>query len=460
MKSGQLQTRSGAAVAAAMALCLLPVDTRADINPWIKSTLYDPAKWDSAGPETSTPWLHPGTWVPNQDWGWLSGNLEAPNMTGSWGGLRDRLELRGVSFGAAYLGQFASNPVGGDTEGGSSWIGDWNVGTFVDVGRLFETDRRTYFHASVDLHTGNIGLSPKFVGNRFPVQLSSSSSPGPQFKLVHLAVGAQLFDNTTEIVAGRLLASDDFASLPQACASLNQDICGSPFAGITGISFPSYPNAAWGARLKYQPGQAWYAQGGAYLVYPDLFDPHSHGVQFGAPDGSGILAMGEVGFNVGRRAGGAGLPGTYKFGGYYDTERLTDLATGAGQRVTWGVYAMGEQMLFRESGSESNGLWAWLALSYAPPDVNAVEFMAAGGLTYVGPIPGRPNDSLSFVAATGVFSDRLAGQGAETILELNYRAQLRPALFVEPDIQYVINPDGKSTVDDALVIGFAIGATF
>ena len=117
-------------------------------------------------------------------------------------------------------------------------------------------------------------------------------------------------------------------------------------------------------------------------------------------------------------------------------------------------------MLYREDDSHSNRLWAWLALSYAPPDVNKIEFMAAGGLTYVGSIPGRPDDSLSFIAATGVFSDRLAGQNTETILELNYRAQIRPSIHIETDVQYVINPDGKSAVDDALVIGLATGATF
>ena len=211
------------------------------------------------------------------------------------------------------------------------------------AGRLLGIDQRTYFNASVGLYTGTTGLSPKFVGNQFPVQLSSSSSPGLQFKLFHLVYGDQLFDNKAEIVAGRLLASDDFANLPQACASLNQDICGNPIAGVSGISFPNYPNAAWGARFKVQPGQAWYAQAGAYLVYLGLFDPHSNGVQFGAPDGSGILAMGEVVFNVGQRAGSGVLAGTYKFGGYLDTERLTNLTTGADQRGTWDVYAMGEQ---------------------------------------------------------------------------------------------------------------------
>jgi porin len=432
----------------------------ADINPWIQSNLYNPSKWDTAGPETDTPWLHPGTWTPGQDWGWFSGNAQAPNILGSWGGVRDELEMKGVSFSMAYSGQLAANPVGGETPDGASWIGDWSLATFVDFQRWFGSPHRTYFTASFDLGTGNIGLTPDYVGNYFPVQLSSSGDPHPQTRLVHAAFGAQLFGDSTEFVAGRIITGDDFATVQRACTSLNQSVCGNPIAGASTVSFPTYPNAAWGARGKVKPGDSWYAQAGAYLVYPDLFDPDLHGVEFDAPDGSGVLAIGEGGFNVGKRAGASGLPGTYKAGAYVDTETLTNIQTGADQRETWGAYMMGEQMVYGEDDSYSNGLWVWLALSYAPPDVNDVTFMAAGGLSYVGPFAARPNDTLSFVAAAGVFSTYLPGQSVETVLELNYRAQILPAVYIQPDVQYVINPDGKSSIDDALVVGFSVGATF
>lgn len=436
-----------------------PTSANADINPWIQSNNYNPAKWDTAGPKTDTPWLHPGTWTPGQDWGWFSGDAQASNISGSWGGVRDELELKGISFGIAYSGQFAANPVGGQTPGGASWIGDWNFATFVDFGRLGGPDG-TYFTASFDLATGNIGLTPDYVDNYFPVQLSSSSDPHPQTRLVHAAFGAQLFDNNAELVGGRLITGDDFASVERACTSLNQSICGNPIAGASTINFPTYPNGVWGVRFKVKPDERWYAMAGAYLVYPDLGDPDLHGVEFGAPDGSGILAIGEAGFNVGRRAGQSGLPGTYKAGSYYDTEVLTNLQTGADQRNTWGIYAMGEQMLYGENSDYSNGLWAWASLSYAPPEQNDITFMAAGGLSYIGPFPDRPNDTISFIAAVGVFSDYLSGQNTETVIELNYRAQILPAVYVKPDVQFIINPDGKSSIDDALVVGFAVGATF
>jgi hypothetical protein len=59
-----------------------------------------------------------------------------------------------------------------------------------------------------------------------------------------------------------------------------------------------------------------------------------------------------------------------------------------------------------------------------------------------------------------LFSDDLPGQDGETLLELNYRVQIAPWAFVQPDLQYIIDPGGRSDIDDALVLGFAVGVAF
>jgi carbohydrate-selective porin OprB len=43
---------------------------------------------------------------------------------------------------------------------------------------------------------------------------------------------------------------------------------------------------------------------------------------------------------------------------------------------------------------------------------------------------------------------------------LNHQIQITPAIYVRPDLQYVIKPNGFSDIDDALVIGFEAGITF
>ena len=444
----------------------------ADINPWIAANVYNPEKWDTAGPETGTPWLHPPTWTPNQGWGMLEGEQaicsgrwhDFSAFTGSWGGLRDELVLRGVSFYAAYFGQLASNPVGG-MKPGATWKGDLSLGVFLDLHRLVKW-KGGFFTTSFDYKNPGATLSENYVGNQFPVQLDSFDDDGAT-RLVHLAFGQQLFDNKAELVAGRLITGEDFASVRLACTSLNQAVCGNPINAAQNISFPTFPSAVWGARFKVKPGRGWYAQTGSYLVYEDFRNPDFHGVKFSAPSGSGALTLGEFGYIVGHYRGMPGLPGKYKIGGYYDSERLEDLKTGQDAYGTWGIYALAEQMLFTRNDKYSEGLSAFASLSYAPPDRNQIDFMAVGGLSYQGLIPGRPADGLALVGAYGHFSndlrsrERASGesvQDSEIMLELNYRFSIAPWLYVQPDIQGIIRPRGYSDIDNAFVIGFAIGA--
>ena len=293
----------------------------AGINPWIAADSYDPKKWDSAGPQTATPWLHPPTWTPGQNRGVLSGRLsDATAVTGGWGGTRDQLVEKGVSIVGGYLGQPAANPVGGGKEDESSWLNNVSLGVYFDLKRLMDW-KGGYFLTDVAWKSGGDGLTANAVGNQFPVQLS---------------LGQEFLDNTTEIAAGRIITGEDFATLRLACTSLNQAICANPIAANQSISFPTYPYGVWGGRLKYKPGNNWYAQTGAYAVYSDFRDSDDHGVRFSLPDNAGVLALGEYGYITGNYRGEPGLPGRYKIGGYYDNEQLSDLKTEETERGTWG----------------------------------------------------------------------------------------------------------------------------
>lgn len=115
------------------------------------------------------------------------------------------------------------------------------------------------------------------------------------------------------------------------------------------------------------------------------------------------------------------------------------------------------------------GLSGFLSLSYAPPERNKIDRMAVAGLSYRGLVPGRESDVAAFNVAYGHFSremakrDRALGnptKDLELVLELNYRIAIAPWLFVQPDIQGIIHPGGSSDIDDAVVIGFAVGTVF
>jgi porin len=384
-------------------------------------------------------------------------------MTGNWGGLRDRLlKEYGVSFLAAYSGQPAANLRGG-LDRGASYKGDLSLSLFADMNRLMGW-KGGYFLASYTYKNSGKSLSSDYIGNQFPVQLDNGDEGGVS-RLVHLALGQVFWDNAVEIVAGRIITGEDFASLPMAATSVNQAICANPIAGNQSISFPTYPSAVWGARIKAKPHSNWYAQVGSYRVFEDFRSVDTSGFDFTTPDGSGLLTLGEFGYVTGTLARQSGLPGVYKGGGYYDGERVKELSTGRDARGTWGIYALAQQMVYSENKDHTLGLTVWSALCYAPPDRNTISFMAAGGLSYQGLIPGRPWDRASFIGAYGGFSGdpngtTLHDRTFEGLLEVNYRYQPAVWLFIQPDIQYVMNPDGRTDINDALVISLAFGLTF
>ena len=53
------------------------------------------------------------------------------------------------------------------------------------------------------------------------------------------------------------------------------------------------------------------------------------------------------------------------------------------------------------------------------------------------------------------------GQDYETVIELTYRFDFRKsAFFIQPDLQYIIQPGGTRHLDNALVLGAQVGINF
>jgi porin len=428
----------------------------ASINPWVASTVYDPARWDSSGPYAATSWLHPPPHVPGEGWG-LLGNAhtlfatgdwhEITSITGGWGGARDDLMRRGLALSVGYVGALSSNPVGDAGDGRTKWTNDLGAGVFADLERLAGWNR-TYFTASYNYFTSSYSPFPEV---------------GEESRLVHLAIGHELFENEAEIALGRLVAGEEFASLPLACTSVNEKICSNPIVAAQTVTFPTYPTATWGAQFKLRPGDDWTATIGSYLVFPGIGDPHGNGVAFAASKGSGALTVAEVAYAAG---GDDAPPGQYRLGGYYDGEQVRDAETLAPVHGTGGAYLMAQQMLFSEPEDPFVGLSSWLALSWAPENRNPVTFMAAGGLLYQGIIPSRSWDGLAFVTAWRQWgTDARDGQrrrdepvrNGELLLELNYRVSLASWLWITPDLQGIIQPEGRDDRADSLIVGLQVG---
>jgi len=245
--------------------------------------------------------------------------------------------------------------------------------------------------------------------------------------------------------------------------------------------------AQWGLRVFFKASDVTHIRAAAYLSDPEVGDPLNKGLDFSFDPGKGVLGIGELALNPRLDIGGKDLPGHYRFGAYYDSAEFAYLADPTRQESgQYGWYATIQQQVTRENdtGEEleihplfgrsivrsrqtrgvpktSQGLTVWFSAVISPKEtISPMPLQLNGGLLYRGLFAHRPRDNAGIWILYGCFSEDLPDQGSETVLQLTYAFQATPWLYVTPNLQYVIHPDGRSEIANALVAGFEIGVTF
>ncbi len=135
------------------------------------------------------------------------------------------------------------------------------------------------------------------------------------------------------------------------------------------------------------------------------------------------------------------------------------------QDGTYGLYGLAEHRVYREPGQVGDldqGLILFLQAGYADPHANRFSRYFGGGLVYRGLFPGRDQDETGFgfaIARTGAdykSAQRTAGlpvHNEEVALELTHSLVVTQSFILQPDIQYIINPDADPSIRNAFVIG-------
>ena len=413
--------------------------------------------------------------------------LAQRTATGTWGGARDALELRGVSIELAWAADFAGNVSGGERRG-SGYAGFAVAGLGVDLEKLVGLHGTALTVSG--LWASGRDVSEEDIGNLFAVQ--EAFAPGDVY-LGQLALSQALLDDTVTVQAGRLFAGDVFATSPL----WNYYVSGGINANLNSISsnifFPVTQATTWGARVFYQPTKEWGFIVGGYNTDPAVAAPSRHGVDFSLDMSKGALTIAQVTYSHNQSRDLTGLPGSVTLGGYYGRGRFPQLDDPTRtDRGNYGLYLYFDQMLFRGEWLEfpgpehlradasyavrgkhpyihqhaapkdrAHGLTVWGAVFAAPREViNQEMVQVAGGLLYHGMFPGRDHDVTAVGVISGIFSDRLPRQGAETVIEVNHRFQLTRWFYVTPDFQYVIHPNGFASVGNAAVFAGELAIAF
>jgi len=415
-------------------------------------------------------------------------------LFGDWGGQRTWLSERGVDFEFFYLGAVPWNLSGGIKEG-AEYQGGLLMTLDLNSEKLVGYEGGQFHAGSLWLHSGD-DFSQNYVGDLNMVSLLDFPD---SFRLWELWYEHKFLEGKVSLKLGQLAIDRDFI-VPEyynSIAAINffnqtffyptmafnvYDIRGFP-EGHHALA--STPYGAPGVRLRVDPVEQVYVQGGIYDGNPDR---SRSGTRINLNEDEGALAYFEMGYSLNKGKGASGLPGNYKAGGYYHTDDFYDnesvfnaflgLEAPRTHSGNYGLYLLVDQMLFREVEKDDpaqQGVAGFFRVGWAPEDRNLASLGIDGGLVYKGLIPTRDYDTFGVAASYLEISEDISrGQRLinsflpgtfavadyEFVVEASYRAQLTAWWTVQPDIQWVKHPGGSSQLSDAVVFSVITSLRF
>jgi carbohydrate-selective porin OprB len=378
---------------------------------------------------------------------------EREQLTGDWGGFRTSLEDKGITP-FAYYDSIAAANVSGGIKDDDQYTGQVYAGLDLDFEKMFGWDETTGKLSMVNRH--GHGITDDVGGIYDPMTIYGGSDG--QTTWLYQVWLERKFGDEWAVKLGRTSMDEDFANSDLYRYSLSTSING-PIRSMM-LEAPqiySFPLGLWGGRIKYNPNDEHQFQLGAYQINDNPFGDYVKGTDWSIDSGDGVTIMGQYDWTpkvFDRPAriymGFANSIYDYDdFDGGHSSSQLT-------------FYASGEFEVI-----ENLKLFAFGA--YNSQDETAkVPLQISGGANWKGLIPSRENDHTVFFATYGEISDKYGKyvtQGhvnAETVYELGHRIQITPAFYIQPAVQYIVNPGGgtNGNIDNATVVGAWIGMTF
>jgi porin len=381
-------------------------------------------------------------------------------------GVKEQLADRGVSITTLY-GGVVSGLDGGHGQGGT-YSGNLNVQVSVDGDRLFKRPGLTLFVDGLWIHGGQPSA---VLGD---AQGVSNLSAPPKATLYEAWLQYNVFGNTFSILAGRYDLNAEFYRVQSAGLFLNSSFGIGPEFSESGAGGPSiFPSTSLGVRLAFKPKPNVVMRGSILDGVPVDRADGSVGA-FRGGDGLLIVSevalmnrgatgdrMGKLRFRIGRASGLPPYDDKVAAGAWYYTATFGDLshvdASGisAQDHGSAGAYVVGDVTLLRSKTDRRRRLTGFAETGLADARVNRFGSYFGVGSVASGPVSTRPADELGVAVAIArngsgyLKSRRRYGEPTgrfEAAIELTYLVQIASWLGVQPDFQYVIQPNTDATV--------------
>jgi porin len=389
---------------------------------------------------------------------------------------------QGVNFQLNYIGEILGNPKGGQRQG-AIYDGRLELAIDADLEKMAGW-KGAAIHTNLFWIQGN-GLSRSYVNDLATV---SNIEALPTVRLFELWYEQKAFDDRLGVRVGQLAADTEFFISKYDAIFINGTFGWPDFlAANLPNGGPGYPFATPGVRVKLgndsDPVNLLAAVYNGDPAGPCGQDPqrcNAYGTNMRLQDPP--LAMQEVQVKYNQGRSDPGLAGVIKLGAYEHFGKFSDLrydvagqplgVTGGTPGVlngNWGVYGVWDQQIWKLGDDPTKGVAFFLRAASAPQDRNLINFYIDGGLNFSGLIPGRPDDAFGAAFSYAKISNHAHGfdvdsglpiaRSSEAALELTYQYLIVPGWNVQPDFQYIVNPEGGvlnatgARLKDAAVFG-------
>jgi porin len=403
----------------------------------------------------------------------LADDSGAATLTGDWGGARTRYLDAGVNFRGDYVSETFANVRGGRARG-STHAQQLRLGADLDMDRIAGWSGGT-LHFTINDRRG-AGVSADYIGNRLPVQ---EVYGGPYTRLSEASYEQNLLGGRLNLRLGFFAMGNDLGGMAIGCQLVNAAFCAHPLSLSGNSGWYNYPNARWGAAVRYQLRPALFLRTGLFQDNPRLGDKENAFKPFAAGTAGMMLPL-EVEYAPGSAPHGTALPGHYKFGAFYDTAQVARQGDSGTVSGRYGMYLLADQMIWREDRSGNaggRGLSLFGQFTANPRASAQITRWYAAGLVKTGTFAGRDADTLALGLVHAQVNPRLRASAAvanpeagdydtrpagETVVELSYGLQPLRWLGVRADVQYVVDPGafGYRATRNALALGTQLKITF
>lgn len=338
-------------------------------------------------------------------------------------------KTQAIHSNVTYIADNVNNLSGGHKKG-SVFLGMLNIRILVDSEKANLWKGTQFFINGVNTH----GATPSadYLCDR---QIASNIEAGNHTFIQELWLKQEIGE--FEFSLGLQDLNIEFATSENAALFLNSSFGILPIISAN-IPAPIFPLTTLGFTTKWKLSEnsVWLLAFYDGQALDFNHNPYNIKWQFSASDGLLIISEFQHKIEINKHQG------TYEFGFFSRTytpepEFVSDLLS---YHSTLGFYLYADQEIWTQTNKDID---VFLQLGYSPSETSISHTYFGIGVNFTGFLSHAKTDVLGLAFAHLNHQDLSLCN--ESIIELSWQKQLKHNIYIQPDIQYIVNPAGEST---------------